>query len=198
MQSSYSAAMGSVLCTMLWKTSKSEDVINTYIETGTLSQFLNLANTTLKSFRETYEGQLPIPETFEFKFIISLFGIAVNILAQRIGRNYVLERESGVEFIKSTLQYLGEIEMPDGQLLKRLILMMIYNVSITNRGALLIEVCENSIESILKCFNSLHTVEIQSVALSIMTSLLNELPTPEFCENVIKKVSLFLNNFSLN
>lgn len=31
-QSSFTAAMGSVLGTMMWKTSKTEDVINTFIE----------------------------------------------------------------------------------------------------------------------------------------------------------------------
>lgn len=189
-QSSYSAAMGSVLGTMLWKTSKTQEVIETYIQTGTLNQFINMANNTLKSFKETYTHELPIPETHEFKFLLSIFGISINVVAQRIGRDFVLERENGLSFIKSAIEYLGEIPLPSGNLIKRLLLMLIYNISITKRGAKFIQVTEMGIDNILKCYNENHSIDVQSLAITLMTSLLAEIPTQEFCEKVMDKVRL--------
>jgi hypothetical protein len=180
--------MGSTFGTMLWKTSKTQEVIETFIEAGLLNQFMNIANNTLFSFRTTYKSELPIAESNEHKFIFSIFGIFINIVAQRVGRDFVLERENGVEFVKGSLKYLGEITMPSGQLLKRLILMMLYNLSITKRGAVLIQVAENGVESILKCQDENHSTEIQSLSLTLMTTLLNELPTQEFCEKIINCV----------
>lgn len=180
--------MGSVLGTMLWKTSKTQEVIETFIETNLLNQFLNLASNTLISFRNTYKNELPIAESNEHKFIFSIFGTFINIVAQKIGRNFVLEREIGVEFVKESLKYLGDITMPSGQMLKRLILMMLYNLSIFNKGAQLIEVAENGVENILKCIDENHPPEIQILALTLMTTLLKELPQ-EFCEKVVNCVS---------
>lgn len=194
-QSSYSAAMGAVLGTMLWKTSKTEQIIETFITTNTLNQFLNVANVTLTSFRETYNKELPLTETSEFKFMFSIFGIYINIVAQKIGRDFVLEREVGVDFIRCSLEYLGEIPMPSGQLLKRLILMMLYNVSITKRGAMMIEIKENGIENILKCYDQNHTGEIQSLSLTLMTTLIKELGTQEFYEKILNSVSLLNHIF---
>lgn len=192
-QSSYSVAMGSVLGTMLWKTSKSQEVIETFIEAGLLNQFLNISNNTLVAFRTTYKTELPIAESNEHKFIFAIFGIFINIVAQRVGRDFVLERENGVEFVKDSIKYLGEITtMPSGHLLKRLILMMLYNLSITKKGALLIQVAENGVESILKCQDVNHSTEIQLLSLTLMTTLLNELPTQEFCDKIINCVSLIL------
>lgn len=194
-QSSYSAAMGSVLGTMLWKTSKTEQVIETYIETGTLNQFLNLVDNTLKSFKKTYTHELPMAETHEFKYLISLFGISINIVAQRIGRDYVLQRENGLSFIRRAIEYLGEIPMPKGNLLKRLILMLTYNLSITKRGAKFIQITDLAVENILKCYNENHSTDVQSLAITLMTSLLVELPTHEFCEKVMDKVRFLFFNF---
>lgn len=191
--------MGSVLGTMLWKTSKTQEVIETFIETNLLNQFLNLANNTLYSFRSTYKNELPIPESNEHQYIFSIFGIYINIVAQKVGRDFVLDRENGVEFVKDSLKYLGEINMPSGQMLKRLILMMLYNLSITRRGALLIEIAENGIESILKCQDEYHSPEIQLLSLTLMTTLLTELPSPDFSEKVYNSVSflILIRNFIL-
>lgn len=191
-QSSYAAAMGSVLTTMLWKTSKTEDVIATFIDTNTLNHFLNLAMVTMTSFRETYEKVLPDAETNEFKFIVALLGIYINIAAQRVGRDFILDREIGIDFVKICLDYLGEIPMPSGALLKRLILMLLFNVNIDKRGAMIIEPGDKGIESILGCLNMQHTSEIQTLGLNLMEALLAEMPTQEFCDKIISLVSFFL------
>lgn len=181
--------MGSVLGTMLWKTSKSEEVIQTFIETGTLNQFLNLANIEIQSFHKTYKDELPVPESYEHKFIFSIFGIYVNIVAQKVGRDFVLERENGHTFINSTLAYLGEISLPSGQLLKRLMLMMLFNISITTRGAMLIQKSDIAVENILKCQDQNHSCEIQSLSLTLMVTLLTKIHFSEFYDKIMNAVS---------
>lgn len=193
-QSTYSAALGSVFGTMLWKTSKTQEVIETFIDAGLLNQFLNIAKNTLTAFRETYKSELPMIETHEHKFIFSIYGIFINVVAQRIGRDFVLEREIGVEFVRESLAYLSEIKMPSGQLLKRLILMMLYNLSITKRGSMLLQQAENGVESILTCHDQNHSIEIQALSLNLMTTLIKEVPTQEFCDKIINCVSLKIIN----
>lgn len=188
LQSSYSAAMGSILASMVWKTSKTEDVIKTFIDTGTLNSFLNLAHTTLTAFRETYIDEIPKTETYEFKLILSILGIYINIAAQKIGRDFILDREIGIDFIKSALDFLVDIPIPIGTLIKRLILMLAYNISITKRGADMIELTAKGFENIFKCLDDKHPAEIQALALTLITTLLSEVPTSDFHEKVKNQV----------
>lgn len=197
-QAAYSAALGSVLGTMLWKTSKDLIAIETFIESGILNQFLNLANTTIIGFRQTYNTDLPNSETYEFKFLLSLLGIYTNLAAQSIGRDFILQRENGMEFIKTSLEYLGEIPAVNGALIKNLILMLVYNLSINKRAApIIVNLSEKGIENIFLCFNENHPANVQQLALRLITTLLTEIPRGDFQVKVRAQVSNASSVFSL-
>jgi hypothetical protein len=181
--------MGSTLAKMLWKTSKSEDVIQTYIDTGTLEPFLNLVNNTIGGFQATYHDDIPPPETHETNFMLSLLGIFTNVVAQQIGREFVLESEVGESCVLKILSYLGEMRMPVAQLLKRLVLMFLYNLSITRQGAEIISQNDKGIDNILKCLDETHSAEIQLITLSLVTSLVTEFESTRFCSKMKRKVS---------
>lgn len=92
-QANYTAAMGSTMGTMLWKTSKTEEIIQTFIDTvrpsllilslstdlflqGTIQEFIIMSNITLKSFMDSFKENLPNCESYEYKFILSVIGEA--------------------------------------------------------------------------------------------------------------------------
>ena len=188
----YTAVIGSVLSKMLWKTSKTPEAIQTYVETGTMNQFINLVNKTISSFDQTYKEGLPEVETYEFQFILSLLGICINIMAQTVGREFVLERSTGQTLFKNVISYMGDIPMPNdgGSLLKKMMIMLLYNLTFTKQGSFLIESCENSVDNIINCFNSHHTAEIQSIAVSLIIQLLKDSQTNDFCVKVRQKVRI--------
>ncbi|CAG9806463.1 unnamed protein product [Chironomus riparius] len=195
----YTAVIGSVLSKMLWKTSKNPQAIQTYIETGSMNQFLNLVNKTISSFDETYKDGLPDVDTYEFQFILSLLGICINIMAQTVGREFVLERVTGQNLFRNVISYMGGIPMPSvgGPLLKRMIIMMLYNLTFTKQGSFLIESLENSVDNIINCFNAHHTAEIQSIAVSLISQLLKDSQTNDFCLKVRQKLSQNEDDFKM-
>lgn len=92
-QANYTAAMGSTMGTMLWKTSKTEEIIQTFIDTvrpsllilslstdlflqGTIQEFIIMSNITLNSFMDSFKENLPNCESYEYKFILSVIGEA--------------------------------------------------------------------------------------------------------------------------
>lgn len=87
------------------------------------------------------------------------------------------------------LEHLGAFLMPSGRLLKRMSLIFLYNISICKRGAMLIQMSKNGVGNILKCFEEENTAEIQTLAVTLVNSLLEEIPTKEFCQQVMKHVS---------
>lgn len=185
--------MGAVMATLLWKTSQSIETIHTYIESGNLNQFLNLANSTIFAFRETYgKDQLPNDESYEFKYITSLFGVCINISAQKIGREYLLEREIAEEFTTNIAAFLGEIPMPIGNRVKRLVLMLLYNLTFVRQGTVIIQNSNNIIDYTMDCFDSNHTTEIKSIAVSLINVLINDPPETFSCSKVKQKVNFIL------
>lgn len=87
--------------------------------------------------------------------------------------------------------------MPDGRLLKRMCLIFLYNISICKRGAVLIQTSQNGIGNILRCFGTSNTNEIQSLSLTLMISLINEISTPAFGQQVMKLVIAFISTIWL-
>lgn len=188
-QSTFTATMGSVLGSMLWKTSKTEDVINTLIHEEMIEDFLNIANMTLNSFIETYTNELPMIDSREFKYAMSILGVSVNISAHKDAREVVLNERIGIIFINHVMEHLKSIKMPQGRLLTKMCLMFLYNMSISKRGAILIHQNKTGVENIMDCLGIEYTSEIQSVVLSLMSSLLEEIPTKEFLHQIIRLVS---------
>lgn len=154
-----------------------------------IEDFLNVANITLNSFIDAYTDQLPLVDSREFKYLMSILGICVNISANKAARTVVMKERIGVIFINHVLEYLKLIKMPNGRLLKRMSLMFLYNMSISKSGALLIQQSKSGVENIMECLSSDYTSEIQSVVLSLVKSLLDEVPTQEFCLQVVQLVS---------
>lgn len=111
--------MGSILGTMLWKTCKTADVVDIFIQTGTLREFLLMTNSILESFVDTYRETLPPIESYEFKYVTAITGTFVNISAQTLGREFILEDQTGLSAIQTVLSSINQIQMPEGHILKR-------------------------------------------------------------------------------
>lgn len=142
----------------------------------------------MNSFMESYAVELPLVESHEHKFAMSIIGTNINISAQRSGRDFILGDKIGITFIHNMLEHLSAFLMPSGRLLKRMSLIFLYNISICKRGAMLIQMSKNGVRNILKCLAAENTAEIQTLALTLVNSLLEEIPTKEFCQQVMKHV----------
>lgn len=186
----YSAASGSVMASLLWKTSKSKDTIQTYVNSGHMNSFLNMANNTLLSFFETYSTkEIPSNGSFELNYITSLLGVCINIVAQKSGREFLLQREIGEELIKNIVFNLKAIRMPQGRVLKRLTLMFLYNLTFTNEGTHLMQTDYNTAENITKCFEDNNSNDIKKIAIFLLEVLLND-PPKKFKSALKEKVSI--------
>lgn len=149
----------------------------------------------MNSFLETYSAVLPPLESYEFKFAMSIFGTIINISAQKTGRDFILSKSIGIMLIQGVLDSVNAIQMPAGQILKRMLIMLLYNISICKRGAMIIQMHNNGIGNIIKCLSNGNTMEIQGLSLTLLTSLINEIPTKELCNQVLTLVRMSIITF---
>ena len=69
-------------------------------------------------------------------------------------------------------------------------MMTLFNVSINKKGALHIQLSESGVLNILKCFEDKNTVDIQTLAIQLLLSLLEEIPTQEYRVQIATKVRM--------
>lgn len=135
-QADYCTSMGAACCSLLWRVSRQEENIHSILTGSMVSEFLQLAASTLQSYLDTYTTEsLPNESSLESQFVLALCGTITNIAASAYGRDFLSTREEGRALIDVLCTSLAEA--PTGSecsKLKRLLLMTLYNISINHTG----------------------------------------------------------------
>lgn len=188
----FAVAEGATLGRLLWKTSKTEEMIQTCIETEdgkALEDFLYISQLASEKFIQKYLDELPPATSFEMLFATSLYGILVNIAGHENGRKFILDSSSGLELVDHTLKALGIIKMPAGRSFKNILLVFLNNISISERGAIFFSVAEDGLKNLVDCFQDFDALEIQITAMKIVLNLIRDVQSPEFNQKVAKAIS---------
>lgn len=150
-----------------------------------IGEFISVANVSINSFVESYPTVLPLPDANEYKFMVSILGVSVNISAHRAGREYFVHEDIGITFISNVLDHLSSYPLPSGHLLKRMSLMFLFNVIILRRGARIVKASSNGVSNILGCLSPDNSDEIQTLALEFMIFFLEQIPPSD---DVVQKI----------
>ncbi|KAM9830536.1 heat shock factor 2-binding protein isoform 3-T3 [Syngnathus typhle] len=135
-QADYCFSLGSVVCSLLWNSSATEDTVKQWLADGSLPAFLTVATQTLGSFMKTLDenvtSQSEDCNTQEYQFILALTGTITNIAAVTSGRDFL---SISAHDLLDMLMKLLELMKPDVfPKLKVLMLMALYNASISVKG----------------------------------------------------------------
>uniref|UniRef100_A0A4W6CS48 Heat shock transcription factor 2 binding protein n=1 Tax=Lates calcarifer TaxID=8187 RepID=A0A4W6CS48_LATCA len=134
-QADFCSGLGSATCSLLWSCSASEDTVTHWLQ-GKLQSFLTVAGQTLESFVRSLDSEVKTQtedhNSQEHQFVLALAGTITNIAAVTSGRNFL---SSEAHILLDTLVKLLELMKPGVfPKLKVLMLMALYNVSISVKG----------------------------------------------------------------
>ncbi|XP_031708105.1 heat shock factor 2-binding protein [Anarrhichthys ocellatus] len=135
-QADFCSGLGSAACSLLWSCSASEDTVSHWLADGKLQSFLLVAAQTLESFvkslDEEAKTQTEDHNSQEHQFVLALAGTITNVAAVSCGRDFL---SCSARVLLDTLMRLLELMMPRVfPKLKVLMLMALYNVSISVKG----------------------------------------------------------------
>nr|XP_015813322.2 heat shock factor 2-binding protein [Nothobranchius furzeri]XP_015813323.2 heat shock factor 2-binding protein [Nothobranchius furzeri] len=133
-QADFCSSIGSAACSLLWSCSSREDTVTLWLADGKLQPFLLVAAQTLESFVKSLDDEIKAEDlnSHEHQFVLGLVGTITNIAAVTCGRDFL--SISG-HVLLDTLMMLLEVMKPGVYpKLKVLMLMILYNVSISIRG----------------------------------------------------------------
>ncbi|XP_047210692.1 heat shock factor 2-binding protein [Girardinichthys multiradiatus] len=135
-QADFCSTMGSAACGLLWSCSSREETVTTWLADGKLPSFLAVAVQTLESFVKSLEDEIKIqPEdhkSHEYQFVLALVGTITNIAAVTCGRDFL--SSSGNILLDLLMKLLQQMKPSVCPKLKVLMLMTLYNVSISVKG----------------------------------------------------------------
>ena len=138
-QSEFCASSGDILGHLLWKETRSPDIIESitsgvkliskqkkikYMKIFLLLQnrigdFFSMVVGTLSSFMETYKSEMPAQHSDESQFVMALVGIVTNIAAAANGRHFLMSDDQGKVVVEYFVKMLQQIPIPSGNCLKR-------------------------------------------------------------------------------
>lgn len=124
------------------------------------------------------------PETNLYKFASNLIGSVTNFVAHSDGLLHFFVMENCLNFVN--LVFDGFALESLGKLLKKTILVFIFNISLHEKGMALIHSHKNVIQNVV---DSLKENEMKIVALRVIEAFLNFEVTEEFFLRLMKKLS---------
>ncbi|XP_023282825.1 heat shock factor 2-binding protein [Seriola lalandi dorsalis] len=135
-QADFCSGLGSATCSLLWSCSVIEDTVTHWLADGKLQAFLAVAAQTLESFVRSLDVELKTQtedqNSKEHQFVLALAGTITNIAAVTCGRDFL---SGSAHTLLDILMKLLELMKPGVfPKLKVLMLMALYNVSISVKG----------------------------------------------------------------
>ncbi|CAH1708270.1 unnamed protein product [Aphis gossypii] len=83
----------------------------------------------LTSFNDTYQPKIPITDTEETRFVLSIIGLVANLSTVDAGRRFFSQTNSGKNVIRLIICILIRIPSPSANQLKKISYSALYNVS---------------------------------------------------------------------
>ncbi|KAL0276261.1 UNVERIFIED_CONTAM: hypothetical protein PYX00_003867 [Menopon gallinae] len=189
-QSAFCASLGAIFGHLLWKASRSSEIVDSITSGNRIGDFFLMVVGTLTSFMDTYKTELPSQNSDESQFVMALVGIITNIAAAAGGRNFLIVDEQGKNVVRHFVKILQNIPVPSGNCLKRLIFMSLYNVSINSVGVVYLQDQPNLITGIAKTLeDDTQPQELHLMALRLLQSLTWEINCTATLNNIVDTVS---------
>ncbi|XP_063991299.1 heat shock factor 2-binding protein-like [Diachasmimorpha longicaudata] len=184
-QVTFCTHLGAVLGNILWKSSRSSPLVDLWLNENrqNLTDFLSIANTALESFLQTFGENLPDIKEDQCQFMMSLMGTVTNISSNSTGRQFLISHENGKVLIKLIVLSTPGVPSISGDPLKRLMLMILYNVSL-NRSGLSHLLSWKVYELVSCCLDQ--SPEIQLNALRLIQSITYDLNDPGIFDRLLQ------------
>ncbi|RLU23537.1 hypothetical protein DMN91_003742 [Ooceraea biroi] len=197
-QSTYCASLGAILGNLTWRASRFPQIVDIWLSTfqDKIGEFLSLINGTFEAFVDTYKGAFPPTSNVEYQFMMGLLGIVTNVSASPEGRQFLITNSNGMEFVRKMVKLTPELPLAPGVLpLKKLILMVLYNVSLNKTGLqYLLELhVGDTLSHCLeedKLSEKKSSEELQLLCLRILQSVTYDLRKPEYIRDLTTKIPI--------
>ncbi|KAL6265495.1 hypothetical protein P5V15_002291 [Pogonomyrmex californicus] len=186
-QSTYCTSLGAVLGNLTWRASRFPQIVDAWLSTfqNKIAEFLSIVNGTFDAFVDTYRSAFPPINNIEYQFVMGLLGIVTNISASPEGREFLITNSSGTEFVQKLIKLMPELPSTSGAVsLKRLMLMILYNVSMNKTG--LRYLLESRVgDALSHCLeNEASSDEMQLLCLRVLQSVTYDLEEPKYIHDL--------------
>ncbi|KAI4487258.1 hypothetical protein M0804_005407 [Polistes exclamans] len=193
-QSTFCASLGAVLGNLAWRASKFPEIVDIWLSglQNKVREFLSIVSGSFVAFISTYETGIPPTNNVEYQFVLGLLGIVTNISSVPKGREFLITNQNGKDLVEKIIKFMPNFfPVASGtHSLIRLMLMILYNVSMNNTG--LSYLFEFRVAEVLSNCLKEDTIseELQLLCLRILQSITYDLKDPKYIEDLTTSISI--------
>ncbi|XP_049836628.1 uncharacterized protein LOC126281588 [Schistocerca gregaria] len=192
-QGQFCVSVGTVLTELLWKATKSQEVVDVMVQSPHADQFLDIADNTLEAFLEAYADSEPAQSAEECRFVAALLGTLANVAAADAGRRFLSAGRDprGLAVLRRLVHALPRLPAGAvGAALRRLIFMALYNLAIGVDGLHLIhKECRQELLPSLQVSES-WSPEARELGLRLLQALTFEMANHHVLADFLRAVPL--------
>ncbi|XP_046823224.1 heat shock factor 2-binding protein-like [Vespa crabro] len=193
-QSNFCASLGAVLGNLAWRASRFPEIVDIWVSglQNKVREFLSIVSGSFVAFISTYETSIPPTNNVEYQFVLGLLGIVTNISSTPKGREFLITSQNGRDLVEKIIKFMPNfLSIASGtHSLMRLMLMILYNVSMNNTG--LSCLFEFRVAGVLsRCLEEdTLSEELQLLCLRILQSITYDLKDPKYIEDLTTSISI--------
>ncbi|XP_014615712.1 PREDICTED: heat shock factor 2-binding protein-like [Polistes canadensis] len=193
-QSTFCASLGAVLGNLAWRASRFPEIVDIWLSglQNKVREFLSIVSGSFVAFISTYETGIPPTNNVEYQFVLGLLGIVTNISSVPKGREFLITNQNGKDLVEKIIKFMPNFfPVASGtHSLIRLMLMILYNVSMNNTG--LSYLFEFRVAEVLSNCLKEDTIseELQLLCLRILQSITYDLKDPKYIEELTTSISI--------
>ncbi|XP_015179837.1 PREDICTED: heat shock factor 2-binding protein-like [Polistes dominula] len=193
-QSTFCASLGAVLGNLAWRASRFPEIVDIWLSglQNKVREFLSIVSGSFVAFISTYETGIPPTNNVEYQFVLGLLGIVTNISSIPKGREFLITNQNGKDLVEKIIKFMPNFfPVASGtHSLIRLMLMILYNVSMNNTG--LSYLFEFRVAEVLSNCLKEDTIseELQLLCLRILQSITYDLKDPKYIEDLTTSISI--------
>ncbi|KAF7394887.1 hypothetical protein HZH66_008061 [Vespula vulgaris] len=202
-QSNFCASLGAVLGNLAWRASRFPEIVDIWLSglQNKVREFLSIVSGSFVAFISTYETGIPPTNNVEYQFVLGLLGIVTNISSIPKGREFLITNQNGRDLVEKIIKFMPNFfPIASGKhSLMRLMLMILYNVSMNNTG--LSCLFEFRVAEVLsRCLEEdTLSEELQLLCLRILQSITYNLKDPKYIEDLTTSISIRnIKNIAIN
>ncbi|KAK2589238.1 hypothetical protein KPH14_002039 [Odynerus spinipes] len=193
-QSTFCASLGAVLGNLAWRASRFPEIVDIWLSglQNKVREFLSIVSGSFVAFISTYETGIPPTNNVEYQFVLGLLGIVTNISSMPKGREFLITNQNGKDLVEKIIKFMPNFFpiVSRTHSLMRLMLMILYNVSMNNTGLRCL--FEFRVAGVLSHCLEKDTLseELQLLCLRILQSISYDLKDPKYIEDLTTSISV--------
>ncbi|KAF2886408.1 hypothetical protein ILUMI_19764, partial [Ignelater luminosus] len=192
LHSNYCSSQGSALCTILAIVMENQELVESFLSQPEtyLVKFIKIADGCLFSFIKTYSLDIPIEDTSDYRYILSLYTCIQHISNLQSGRKFLTSHEDCQIMLSEFVSILPNMKHTSIDALKLTLTRILHNITLEDAGIDLLRRCSELLPSLDAAIRKPYDPQMHKYLLEILDRITKRIMSKEFLDKLTETINM--------